>query len=102
MGRPRAAVSRNLYDEIEKKGLPLLSQAEGYRARVAQRELRAEAEKANARMAETVQKEVPRVLEEQAVARPFLEPLLKSAPADRTASSQLIEVDHRGPNGSSR
>jgi hypothetical protein len=85
-----------LYDELEKQGLPLLSQAEGYRARVAQRELRAEAEKANARMAETVQKEVPRVLEEQTVARPFLEPLPESAPPDRSASSRQIEVEHRG------
>lgn len=85
-----------LYDELEKQGLPLLSQAEGYRARVAQRELRAEAEKANARMAETVQKEVPRVLEEQTVARPFLEPLPESAPPDRSASSRRIEVEHRG------
>lgn len=85
-----------LYEELEKQGLPLLSQAEGFRARVAQRELRAEAEKANARMAETVQKEVPRVLEEQTVARPFLEPLPESAPPDRSASSRLIEVAHRG------
>lgn len=85
-----------LYDELEKQGLPLLSQAEGYRARVAQRELRAEAEKANTRVAETLQKEVPPVLEQQAVARPFLERLPESAPPDRSASSRLIEVEHRG------
>ncbi len=85
-----------LYDELEKHGLPLLSQAELYRAREAQRDLRAEAEKASARIAETVEKEVPRVLEEQAAARPFLEPLPAAAPPDRSASSRLIEVDHRG------
>ncbi len=85
-----------LYEELEKQGLPLLSQAEGFRARVAQRELRAEAEKANTRVAETVQKEVPPILEQQSAARPFVERLPESATLDRSASSRLIEVDHRG------
>ena len=74
----------------------MLSQAEGYRARVAQRELKAEAEKASARVAETIQKEAPRVLEEQSAAQPFLEPLPESVPAALSASSRVIDVDHRG------
>lgn len=85
-----------LYEELERQGLPLLSQAELFRARVAQRELKAEAEKANARLAETVQKEVPPILEQQSVARPQVERLPESVPADRSASSREIEVDHRG------
>ncbi len=85
-----------LYDELEKQGLPLLSQAENFRARLARRELRAEAEKANTRVAETVEKEVPPVLEQQSLARPFLERLVESAPPDQSASTRQIEVDHRG------
>src|SRR3984957_309268 len=57
-----------LYEELENEAMPLLSQAEGYRARVAQRELKVEAEKASARVAETLQKEAPRVLEQQSAA----------------------------------
>ena len=74
--------------------MPVASQAEGFRARVAQRELKVEAEKAIARVAETLQKEVPRVLEEQSAARPFLEPCPSGA-ARPSASSRVIEVDHR-------
>jgi hypothetical protein len=85
-----------LHDEIETHNLPLLSQAEGYRARLAQRELKTEAEKASARVAETLQKEAPRVLEEQSAAQPFLERLPESVPAAISASSRVIDVDHRG------
>jgi len=85
-----------LREELETEAVPLLSQAEGYRARLAQRELKAEAEKANERVAETVQKEVPRVLEQQSATQPFLERLPESVPADQSASSRVIDVDHRG------
>ena len=84
-----------LYEELENEAMPLLSQAEGYRARVAQRELKVEAEKASARVAETLQKEVPRVLEQQSAAQPFLERLPESVAPDQSASSRVIEVDHR-------
>ena len=57
-----------LYDHLENDDYHLFLQAEGFRARVAQRELKAEAEKASSRVAETLQKEVPRVLEEQSAA----------------------------------
>ena len=85
-----------LHEALETEALPLLSQAEGFRARLAQRELKAEAEKASARVAETLQKEVPRVLEQQSAAQPFLERLPESVPADQSASSRVIDVDHRG------
>ena len=85
-----------LYEELENEAMPLLSQAEGYRARVAQRELKVEAEKATARVAETLQKEAPRVLEQQSAAQPFLERLPELVAPDQSASSRVIEVDHRG------
>jgi hypothetical protein len=85
-----------LYEELEKPEMPMLSQAEGFRARVAQRELKNEAEKATLRVAETLAKEAPEVLERQSAAEPFLEPLPEQAPPDLTAASKIIEVDHRG------
>lgn len=85
-----------LYEELENENSHLLLQAEGFRARVAQRELKAEAEKASTRVAETLRKEVPRVLEEQSTAAPVLEPLPETVPPDQSASSRVIEVDHRG------
>jgi hypothetical protein len=85
-----------LYEELETDALPMLSEAEGYRARVAQRELKAEAEKASARVAETLQKEAARVLEEQSGTEPFMEPLPEAMPPDRSASVRIIDVDHRG------
>ena len=74
-----------LYEELENENSHLLLQAEGFRARVAQRELKAEAEKASTRVAETLQKEVPRVLEEQSAAAPVLEPLPEAVPPDQSA-----------------
>ena len=85
-----------LREELETSTLPMLSQAEGFRARVAQRELRAEADKANTRVAETIQKEAPPILEEQTSSKPQTEPLPRTMPADATASSRVIELDHRG------
>ena len=85
-----------LYEELENENSHLLLQAEGFRARVAQRELKAEAEKASTRVAESLQKEVPRVLEEQSAAAPILEPLPETVPPDRSASSRVIDVNHRG------
>jgi hypothetical protein len=85
-----------LYEHVENEHCHLLLQAEGYRARVAQRELKAEAEKASSRVAETLQKEVPRILEEQSAAEPTLETLPETILPDRSASSRVIEVEHRG------
>jgi len=85
-----------LRDELETSALPLLSQAEGYRARVARRELLAEAEKANTRVAETIVKEAPPVLEDQAKSEPVSTPPPVSLPPAGTGSSRVIEVDHKG------
>lgn len=85
-----------LYEELESQDVRLLSQAEGFRARVAQRELKTEAEKATTRVAETLQKEVPRVLEQQSTATPFLERLPDAVLPDQMATSRVIEVDHHG------
>jgi histidine kinase/DNA gyrase B/HSP90-like ATPase len=85
-----------LRDELERDELPLLSEAEGFRARVAQRELRAEAEKANARVADTIEKEAPPVLEAQSQAPPVTDPPPESLPPDPTGTSKVIDVTHRG------
>jgi hypothetical protein len=85
-----------LYEELENDDLHLLSEAEGFRARAAQRELKAEAEKATTRVAETLQAEAPVVLETQSAAEPFLEMLPEAMPADPSAVSRVIEVRHRG------
>lgn len=85
-----------LREELETDALPLLSEAEGFRARVAQRELRAEAEKANERVAETIEKEAPPVLEAQSVLPPVTDPPPQSLPSDPSGSSRTIEVRHRG------
>lgn len=84
-----------LHDELETDALPMLSQAERYRAREAQRELKAEAEKANARVAETLQRDAPRVLDEQSAAEPFLESLPESVLPVQSTTSRVIDVDHR-------
>jgi len=70
-----------LRDELETDALPLLSQAEGFRARAVQQspELRIEAEKANARVAETIEKEAPPVLETQSTLPPVVDPLLSQS-----------------------
>jgi hypothetical protein len=85
-----------LREQLEAEDLPLLSQAEGFRARVAQRELRAEAEKANARVAETIEREVPPILESQTILPPSDEPLPESLVPDPSASTRVIDVTHRG------
>lgn len=85
-----------LKDELDKEDLPLLSEAEGFRARVVQRELRAEAEKANTRVADTIEKEAPPVLEDQSAADPVTEPPPQVVPPDPSGASKVIELTHRG------
>lgn len=85
-----------LHEEIETKDLPMLSQADLYRALDAKRDLKVEAEKANVRVAETIQKEAPPVLEAQAMSPSVVEPLPQTMPADEAGSSRVIEVEHRG------
>ena len=85
-----------LRDELEKETTPLLTEAEGFRARVVQRELRAEADKANARVADTIEKEAPPVLEVQSALPPVTDPPAQSVPPDTSGSSRVIELMHRG------
>jgi hypothetical protein len=85
-----------LREALESEELPLLSQAEGHRARVSPRELKVEAEKANERVAETLQKEAAPILEQQTTSKPFLERLPESVPPDLSAVARVIEVAHRG------
>ncbi len=85
-----------LKEQLETPTFPMLTQAEGHRARQPQRELKAEADKANARIAETVQKEVPNVLMQQSITLPFLERLPESIQPDVSAISHVIDVDHSG------
>ncbi len=85
-----------LFAELESAQMPMLSQAEGFRVRVAQRQLKAEAEKATIRIAETLASEAPPILERQSTAEPFLEALPESAPDHQSGASRVIEVHHRG------
>lgn len=85
-----------LREELETKAMPLLSEAEGFRARVAQRELRAEADKANARVAEAIEREVPPVLEAQSALPLLIDAPPQSLTPDPTGSSRVIELLHRG------
>ena len=84
-----------LREHLETEAMPLLSQAEGFRARAAQRELRAEADKANERVAQTLEKEAPPVLEAQTAMPPVTGPLPQSLQPDPSGSSRVIEVTHR-------
>ena len=85
-----------LREKLDEADLPLLAEAEGFRARVVQRELRAEAEKANARVAETIEKEAPPVLEDQSVSPPVVDPPPLTVPPDPSGTSKVIELTHRG------
>jgi hypothetical protein len=84
-----------LKEELETEALPLLSEAEGFRARLVRRELRLEAEKANAAVAEAIKKEAPPVLESQSTAPPVVDPPPQSVRPDPTGTSKVIELTHR-------
>ena len=85
-----------LYDELEKQGLPLLSQAEGYRARVAQRELRPRPRRPTPAL--------PRRSKRKSLAswksRPSHARFLSRCPNPRRPTGRpardVIEVEHRG------
>ena len=85
-----------LREALESEQLPLLSQAEGHRVRVSPRELKVEAEKANERVAETVQKEAAPILEQQSTSKPFL----RAPSRIRAARPVRDRTSHRsGPQG---
>lgn len=85
-----------LHDELETDELPMLSQADLYRALEAKRELKTEAEKANTRVAETIEKQTPPVLEQQTASKPNPEPLPHTVSSDESGSTRVIQVNHRG------
>jgi hypothetical protein len=87
-----------LRDELEKEPLPLLTQAEGFRARAVHPspELRVEAEKANARVAEAILSQVPPVIASQQGQPPVTEPLPESVARDPHGSLRVIDLAHRG------
>jgi len=85
-----------LHDELETEELPMLSQADLYRALEAKRELRTEADKANTRVAETIEKHTPPILEHQTTSQDKPEALPNSVPPDQFGSTRIIEVNHRG------
>lgn len=87
---------KKLKSKLETKELPLLSQAEGFRARAAKRELRIEAEKANARVAETLEKEAPPTLSAQSKSAPVEGPPPQIIAGDPRRTSKVIELSHRG------
>ena len=85
-----------LREELDNEELPLLSQAEGFRARAMQRRFRSEAEKANARVAETLEKEVPPVLHAQSELSPSNEPLPEVLSPASSGTSREFMLTHRG------
>jgi len=85
-----------LHDVLESSDLPILSQAEAFRVRAAQRELREQAERATERVAQTIADHAPPVLDAQAALPLPQEPERSRLPADSTATSRTINVEHRG------
>ena len=89
-----------LRERIEDPNFPLLSEAEGFRARVAQRELRTEAARANDRVAEAIAKDIPPVLEKQAALPPVDSIPTEPLPKDPEGTSRVVFVRHRGTDWS--
>ncbi len=85
-----------LREYLTTRELPLLDQAEGYRAKIAQKELKAEAEKASQRTAETMQRELQPVIEQQTNTPPATEPLPPDLHAQVTSAVRQIDVEHCG------
>jgi len=82
--------------ELETQDLPMLTQAEGFRARVAARELQGEAEKATDHVAESIQKDIPPVLEKLADEPSDSAALPESVPPASQSVRREIELSHRG------
>ncbi|GCE05749.1 ATP-binding protein [Dictyobacter aurantiacus] len=81
-----------LKEYIEKPPLPLLDQAEGYRARPKPRELIRGAEIVTQRTAEVLQREVSPVLEQQFVSKPETQNPPQVLPSATKASQRIIDV----------
>ena len=86
-----------LREELDKPPLPLLQQAEGYRAKPKPADLKPAAELATRRTAEVIQREVPPVLGGQLEAPPDEQPPPPDLPAAPQAPARReIEVELRG------
>jgi hypothetical protein len=85
-----------LREELDKEPLPLLDQAEGYRARARTDDLRAGAELAGRRTAEVIQKGVPEVLGRQIGSTPDPAPPAQDLPSASLATRRVIPVELDG------
>ena len=86
-----------LKDELDKEPIPLLDQAEGYRARPQTKDLKKGAKTSTQRTSKAIKNEVPPVVEEQLIEGPEDTPLPSDLPtedvlvANRTVS---VEIDN--------
>lgn len=87
---------KKLKHELNKSPLPLLEQAEEYRARATKDDLERGARLAVERTADAIQNKLPEVLEEQLVSRSIDRGLPKDLPNAVFASTREIDVDLRG------
>ncbi|MBC8030711.1 MAG: ATP-binding protein [Pyrinomonadaceae bacterium] len=85
-----------LRESLNEKRLPLLSQAEGYRARPKLDELRHGATVAAGRTAEVIEREVPPVIEEQLTSIPDAGEPPKALPLAEMATTREIELELDG------
>ena len=85
-----------LKDKLNEKPLPLLDQAEGYRARPKPDELKRGAIVAVGRTAEVIEREVPPVLEDQLTSQPESREPAVGLPLATMASTREIEVELDG------
>jgi hypothetical protein len=85
-----------LKEEIKAGTLPLLEQAEGYRVRPKETELKTGAEVAVQKTSETIQREVPPVLEHQLDEQPDSQPPPPQLPKAAIASTREIIVEIQG------
>jgi Histidine kinase-, DNA gyrase B-, and HSP90-like ATPase len=85
-----------LRDELESDEMPLLSQAEGFRARTAARGILSEAEKATQNVVDTLQEVAAPVLFEQTQASSTPEPLPTTVDIASESVARVIQVTHRG------
>jgi hypothetical protein len=82
-----------LKKELDAEPLPLIEQAEGYRARIRKDELKLGADIANKRTADAIEREVPPVIEKQLEEEPAPKnPPRNLLPTEETISKRVIEV----------
>ena len=85
-----------LKDELNKPPLRLLRQAEEYRARLKPKDLKASAETATERTAQTIERELPRVYSRQLAEPPDSSIPPEALPVAVGASRREIQVEFRG------